>query len=83
MPPCSVIQGGIGSVLLYLVHTNDLPDVIHSQSVDYKEPMAYCQDDGNMINFFDDRTVSDKNPDTLSEKLNPILGVLEVLEVNF
>ena len=25
LPPCSVIQGGIGSGLLYLVYTNDLP----------------------------------------------------------
>ena len=28
MPPCSVIQGGIGSGLLYLVYTNELPDVM-------------------------------------------------------
>ena len=72
LPPCSVIQGGIGSGLLYLVYTNDLPDIIHSHSVNYKEPMAYCQEDGNMINFVDDGTayVSDKNPQTVSEKLS-------------
>ena len=33
LPPCSVIQGGIGSGLLYLVYTNDLPDVIHSHKL--------------------------------------------------
>ena len=38
LPPCSVIQGGIGSGLLYLVYTNDLPDVIHDHKVDYENP---------------------------------------------
>ena len=62
----------MGAPLLFLMANTDLPDVIHSHSVDYKEPMAYCQEDGNMINFVDDGTayVSDKNPDTLSEMLN-------------
>ena len=33
--------------------------------------MAYCQEDGHMVNFVDDGTayVSDKNPQTVSEKL--------------
>ena len=72
LPPCSVIQGGIGSGLLYLVYTNDLPDVIHSHRVNHKEPMAYCAEDGNMVNFVDDGTayVSDKNPQTVSNKLS-------------
>ena len=39
LPPCSVIQGGIGSGLLYVIYTNDLPDVIHSHPVDHKEPI--------------------------------------------
>ena len=71
LPPCSVIQGGIGSGLLYLVYTNDLPDIIHSHSVDYKEPVAYCEEDGNMVNFVDDGTayVADKNPQIVSQKL--------------
>ena len=40
--------------------------------MNYKEPMAYCQEDGNMVNFVDDGTayVSDKNPQTISEKLS-------------
>ena len=71
LPPCSVIQGGIGSGLLYLLYTNDLPDIIHSHSVNYQEPVAYCREDGNMVNFVDDGTVyiSDKDPETVSQKL--------------
>ena len=71
LPPCSVIQGGIGSGLLYLLYTNDLPDIIHSHSVSYQEPEAYCRKDGNMVNFVDDGTVyiSDKDPETVSQKL--------------
>ena len=42
LPPCSVIQKGIGSELLYLVYTNDLPDIIHNQKVDFKKPEVYC-----------------------------------------
>ena len=35
LPPCSVIQGGTGSGLLYLVYTNNLPDTIHSHKVEF------------------------------------------------
>ena len=71
LPPCSVIQGGIGSGLLYLVYTNDLPDVIHSHSVNYQEPKSHCQEDGSMVNFVDDGTVyvANKNPVIVSQKL--------------
>ena len=44
LPPCSVIQGGIGSGLLYLVYTNDLPDVTHDHEVDYNEAKAHCKE---------------------------------------
>ena len=30
LPPCSVIQGGIGAGILYLMYTCDLPDTVHS-----------------------------------------------------
>ena len=72
LPPCSVIQGGIGSGLLYLVYTNDLPDIIHNHEVDFKKPEAYCQEDGCMVNFVDDGTVyfASKDPDKVSQKLS-------------
>ena len=72
LPPCSVIQGGIGSGLLYLVYTNDLPDVIHSHMTDYQQPEVHCKEDGSMVNFVDDGTVyySSKQPDEVSQKLS-------------
>ena len=72
LPPCSVIQGGIGSGLLYLVYTNDLPEVIHSHEVDFKKPQVYCEEDGGMVNFVDDGTVyvASKDPEEVSQKLS-------------
>ena len=72
LPPCSVIQGGIGSGLLYLVYTNDLPDMIHSHPVNYHEPVVHCDEDGSMVNFVDDGTlyVADKSPEVISQKLS-------------
>ena len=71
LPPCSVIQGGIGSGLLYLVYTNDLPDIIHNNRVNYQEPESHCPEEGSMVNFVDDGTVyvADKNPVIVSRKL--------------
>ena len=71
LPPCSVIQGGIGSGLLYLIYTNDLPDIINSHPVDHKEPIEYCIEDGNMVNFVDDGTVdlADRDPQMINRKL--------------
>ena len=65
-----MIQGGIGSGLLYLVYTNDLPDIIHSHSVDYQEPMRDCPENGSMVNFVDDGTVylGHKDPMIVSQK---------------
>ena len=72
LPPCSVIQGGIGSGLLYLVYTNDLPDIIHSHITDYQQPEGYCQVDGTMVNFVDDSTVyfSHRQPEVVSQTLS-------------
>jgi hypothetical protein len=71
LPPCSVIQGGIGSGLLYLIYTNDLPDIIHSHPVEHKEPIKFCTEDGDMVNFVDDGTVdvADKDPGVINRKL--------------
>ena len=53
LPPCSVVQGGVGSGLLYLCFTIDLPDVTHSHPVDYKKPEVHCSEDGDMVTFVD------------------------------
>ena len=79
LPPCSVIQGGIGSGLLYLVYTNDLPDVIHSHPVNYQEPEVHCKEDGTMVNFVDDGTayVADISPAVISQKLSDHYSLIE------
>ena len=79
LPPCSVIQGGIGSGILYLVYTNDLPDVIHTHPVDYKEQLVHCREDGSMVNFVDDGTayVADKSPEVVSQKLTNHYSLIE------
>ena len=33
LPPCSVVQGGVESGILYLCFTIDLPDITHDHSV--------------------------------------------------
>ena len=79
LPPCSVIQGGIGSGLLYLVYTNNLPDTIHSHKVEFENPVVHCKEDGEMVNFVDDGTVyyADKNPEVVSQKLSDHYSVIE------
>ena len=47
LPPCSVVQGGVGSGILYLCFTVDLPDATHNHSVDYKDPDVHCSEDGD------------------------------------
>ena len=72
LPPCSVIQGGIGSGLLYLIYTNYLPDKIHNHRNDYQKPEVHCLEDGSMVNFVDDGTVyfAHKQPEVVSQKLS-------------
>ena len=79
LPACSVIQGGIGSGLLYLVYTNDLPDTIHSHKVNFENPVVHCKEDGSMVNFVDDGTVyyADKNPEVISQKLSDHYSAIE------
>ena len=57
LPPASVVQGGVGSGILYNVMTCDLPDVIHTgHPVSLKDDQYHCKDDGDMVTFVDDAT---------------------------
>ena len=64
---------------MYLVYTNDLPDVIHSHPVDYKEPIVHCREDGSMVNFVDDGTAyfADKSPEVVGQKLTNHYSLIE------
>ena len=56
LPACSVIQGGCGAGLLYSVLTCDLPDTIHTHTTSHRDPVVYCEEDGDMTTFVDDST---------------------------
>ena len=57
LPPASVVQGGVGSGILYNVMTCDLPDVIlTNHSVSMQDTDHHCGKDGDMVTFVDDST---------------------------
>ena len=54
LPPASVVQGGVGSGILYNIMTCDLPDVIHTgHQVSLEDTEHHCQEDGDMVTFVD------------------------------
>ena len=72
LPAYSVPQGSVGAPLLFLMANTDLPDVIHSHPVNYKEPTGHCEQDGDSVHFVDDSTVifSSNDPARISNKLS-------------
>ena len=72
LPPCSVVQGGVGSGILYLCFTIDLPDVLHDHPVDYKDPANHYNNEGDMVTFVDDATYyfADTNAEIVTEKIS-------------
>ena len=57
LPPASVVQGGVGSGILYNVMTCDLPDIVHDQhEVSIEDKNHHCREDGDMVTFVDDAT---------------------------
>ena len=52
-----LVQGGIGSGILYNLRTFDLPDILHTnQRVSMKDAKQHCSEDGDMVTFVDDST---------------------------
>ena len=65
LPRASVVQGGVGSGILYNVMTCDLPDVIHTDHhVASESTEHHCKDDGDMVTFVDDATAYFGHHDT-------------------
>ena len=79
LPPCSVVQGGVGSGILYLCFTVDLPDTTHCHPVDYKNPVVHCKDDVDIVTFVDDAThyYADKEEEKVTETISAKFKMIE------
>ena len=57
---------------MYIIFTNDIPDLVHDHPVSYQNPEPACVPCGSTVCYVDDGTysVGHTDPEVLSQKLS-------------